>query len=216
MLCYPSSKLPGFHVYLRKKKWLWESQPSSPNLFFQQVSGEGESGSPTFYHPVPDESQQSESVYAPRWETGVWHQPGTAAFSISWCHWLNSAPDRSTGNGPWTGLSQATLCGVVNDTAGYWGCCLSLALRGQTLPTILPFRGGERGKIGDRDEEVQTYQINKIQGFNVQYKEYSLYFMITLYEVSSIKVLNHYAIYLKPIQYYKSFVLQFKKLYPQK
>ena len=34
-------------------------------LFFQQVSGEGESGSPTFYHPVPYESQQSESVYTP-------------------------------------------------------------------------------------------------------------------------------------------------------
>ena len=54
-------------------------------LFFPQVSGEGESGSPTFYHPVPDESQQSESVHAPRWETGVRHQPGTAAFSISRC-----------------------------------------------------------------------------------------------------------------------------------
>lgn len=26
-------------------------------LFSQQVPGEGESGGPTFYHPVPDESQ---------------------------------------------------------------------------------------------------------------------------------------------------------------
>lgn len=34
-------------------------------LFSRQVSGEGDSGSLTFYHPVPDESQQSESVHAP-------------------------------------------------------------------------------------------------------------------------------------------------------
>ena len=42
MLCYPSSKMPGFHVYLRKKHWLWESQHLSPNLcFFHRFQEKG-------------------------------------------------------------------------------------------------------------------------------------------------------------------------------
>ena len=43
-------------------------------------------------------------------------------------------------------------------------------------------RIGGWGKIGEGDEEVQTtmYQINKLQGYIVQHREYSQYFIITL------------------------------------
>ena len=50
----------------------------------------------------------------------------------------------------------------------------------------LVFISGERevgrGKIGVGDEEVQTtmYKTNKLQGYIVQHKEYSQYFIINL------------------------------------
>ena len=50
----------------------------------------------------------------------------------------------------------------------------------------LVFISGERevgrGKIGVGDEEVQTtmYKINKLQGYIVQHREYSQYFLITI------------------------------------
>lgn len=66
-------------------------------LFSGQVSGEGESGSLTFHHPVPDESQQSESVHTARWETRVRHQPGTARFLLHVTFGLVEIPVRAQG-----------------------------------------------------------------------------------------------------------------------
>ena len=43
------------------------------------------------------------------------------------------------------------------------------------------------------------YKINKIQGCNVQHREYSQCFIITLNGVSSIKMLTHYVVHLKVI-----------------
>ena len=53
-------------------------------------------------------------------------------------------------------------------------------------------RGKGRSKIGKGNYEVQTtrYKINKLQGYSVQHKEYSQYFIITLYGVYSIKTSN--------------------------
>ena len=43
-----------------------------------------------------------------------------------------------------------------------------------------------RGKIAVRDEEAKTtmYKINKIQGFSLQQRKYSQYFIITLNEIN--------------------------------
>ena len=43
-------------------------------------------------------------------------------------------------------------------------------------------REGGRGKIGEEDQEVQTtmYKINKLQGYTVQHRKHSQYFIITL------------------------------------
>ena len=62
-------------------------------------------------------------------------------------------------------------------------------------------RGGRGGEIGQGDEEVQTtrYKINKLQGCNVQHREYSQYFIITLNGEYSINILNHLAVHLKLI-----------------
>ena len=58
-----------------------------------------------------------------------------------------------------------------------------------------------RGKIGDRgeNEEIESTgcYINKIQGCNVQYRDYSQYFIITSNGVQSVNILNHYAVHLK-------------------
>ena len=43
--------------------------------------------------------------------------------------------------------------------------------------------GRGRGKVGVGDKEVQTttyYKINKLQGYVVQHREYSQYFIITI------------------------------------
>ena len=178
--------MPGFHVYLKKKNWLWESQHSSPNLcFFNRFQEKG--NLEVLLFTIQSRMRaNNQKVYTPHDGKLVSDiNRVQQRFSFHVASGLIQLLGAARGNGPWKGFSQATLCAVVSDTAGYWGCCLSLALRGQTLPTILPFRGGERGKIGDRDEEVQTttYKINKIQEFNVQYKECSPYFMITLYEM---------------------------------
>ena len=47
--------------------------------------------------------------------------------------------------------------------------------------------------------KVQTtsYKINKSQGCNVQKRKYCQYFIITLHGVQSLKILNHYVVYLK-------------------
>ena len=46
-------------------------------------------------------------------------------------------------------------------------------------------RSGGRGKIGEGAQEVQItrYKINRLQGCNVQHREYSQYFITTLYGV---------------------------------
>ena len=43
-------------------------------------------------------------------------------------------------------------------------------------------RGGESSKIrkGDYEVQITRYKINKIQGYNVQHREYTQYFIITL------------------------------------
>ena len=43
-------------------------------------------------------------------------------------------------------------------------------------------RAKERGKTQVEDNKVQTtkYKINKLQGYIVQYREYSQYFAVTL------------------------------------
>ena len=72
-------------------------------------------------------------------------------------------------------------------------------------------REGRRGKTGVEYFEEQTvYKIDKQQGYIVQHREYSHYFVVTLSGVKSIKVLNHYVVHLKLI-YFKSTILQFKK-----
>ena len=44
-------------------------------------------------------------------------------------------------------------------------------------------RGRRRGEIGEGDSEVRigSYKVNKSQGCNVQHRDYSLCFIITLY-----------------------------------
>ena len=49
------------------------------------------------------------------------------------------------------------------------------------------------------------YNINKLQGYTVQHREYSQYFRLL-----SIKTLNHYVVYLK-LLYCESTILQLKK-----
>ena len=43
------------------------------------------------------------------------------------------------------------------------------------------------------------YKINKVQGYIIQHRAYSQYFIITLNGVLSIKILNHYVAHLKLI-----------------
>ena len=60
--------------------------------------------------------------------------------------------------------------------------------------------GDERRESTNNFRKVQTtrYKINKIriQGGNVQHREYGQYFIITLNGRQSIKIANHYAIHL--------------------
>ena len=60
--------------------------------------------------------------------------------------------------------------------------------------------GDERRESKNNFRKVQTtrYKINKIriQGGNVQHREYGQYFKITLNGRQSIKIANHYAIHL--------------------
>ena len=60
--------------------------------------------------------------------------------------------------------------------------------------------GDERRESKNNFRKVQTtrYKINKIriQGGNVQHREYGQYFIITLNGRQSIKIANHYAIHL--------------------
>ena len=71
-----------------------------------------------------------------------------------------------------------------------------------------------KGKIGIGDEEIRTtmYKINKLQGYKVQHKEYSQYFIITVNGISSSKIVNHYYVHLKLIQYHTSIIPQLKKV----
>ena len=61
--------------------------------------------------------------------------------------------------------------------------------------------GGQAGKIGLGDQEIQTttYEINKLQGHNAQHREYSQYLIITINGVQPLKIVNHYAVQLKLI-----------------
>ena len=69
--------------------------------------------------------------------------------------------------------------------------------------------GWEEGQNRQRDEKVQntSHKISKSQECNVQHKEYSHYFIISLYvcnlyiheSVQFIKILNHCVVYLKLI-----------------
>ena len=61
--------------------------------------------------------------------------------------------------------------------------------------------GTGEGKISVRNSEVQTimHQINKLQGYIIQYTEYSKYFIITLNGLKSVKILNHCVVHLKLI-----------------
>ena len=61
--------------------------------------------------------------------------------------------------------------------------------------------GVGRGNINEWDEEVQTtmYKMNKMQGYNVQHREYNQYVIITLYGMQFIKISNHYVVHLKLI-----------------
>ena len=45
-------------------------------------------------------------------------------------------------------------------------------------------KGRRRGKIGLGDEEMQTImsEVNKLQGYIIQHREYSQYFVITINE----------------------------------
>ena len=60
--------------------------------------------------------------------------------------------------------------------------------------------GDERRESKNNFRKVQTtrYKINKIriQGGNVQHREYGQYFIITLNGRQSIKIANHYDIHL--------------------
>ena len=53
------------------------------------------------------------------------------------------------------------------------------------------------------------YEVNKLQGYIVQHREYRQYFIIAFNGVKSITVLNHYVIHLKLMQYCKLTILQF-------
>ena len=40
-------------------------------------------------------------------------------------------------------------------------------------------------------------KINKLQGYIIQHREYSQYFIITINRVQPLKIVNHYVVHLK-------------------
>ena len=57
-------------------------------------------------------------------------------------------------------------------------------------------RGESQRTRNFRKVQTTRYKINKIQGGNVQHREYGQYFIITLNGRQSIKTAYHYAIHL--------------------
>ena len=41
------------------------------------------------------------------------------------------------------------------------------------------------------------YKMNNLQGYIVQYREYSQYVIITMNGIESLKIVNHYIVHLK-------------------
>ena len=57
-------------------------------------------------------------------------------------------------------------------------------------------RSRGRGKIEEGNLEVQTtrFKLSKIPEYTVPHSKYSQCFIITLYEIQSIKMLNYYIV----------------------
>ena len=54
------------------------------------------------------------------------------------------------------------------------------------------------------------YKLNKLQGYIVQHREYSQYFIINIKGIKPLKIVNHYVVHLKFI-YCTSAIPQLKK-----
>ena len=63
------------------------------------------------------------------------------------------------------------------------------------------YQWGERrmkGQNRGEDSEVQTIrcEINKLQGYIVQHREYSQYFIVTINGAELLKIVDHYVVHL--------------------
>ena len=55
-----------------------------------------------------------------------------------------------------------------------------------------------KGQNRGEDSEVQTIrcEINKLQGYIVQHREYSQYFIVTINGAELLKIVDHYVVHL--------------------
>ena len=64
--------------------------------------------------------------------------------------------------------------------------------------------------------KTTMYKINKLQGYIVQYREYSQYFIITINGIKPLKIVNHYFVHLKHIYMYINYTTHTKNSLKEK